>query len=334
MASSSFARLRRVVLDMRIAGEESELCWGEAPQALVARRVGTPLLAVIDGNPGLRAALRMQWPQLAIQRCTNHKLRNLLAKAPAHLREELAEDYRRMIYADSREGVYSAHAGFLRKWRLRCKAVWSVRWKKPARNCSLGSIRPAQEGSVVAATMRRPKTATHWSTRRLAKEVGLSPATVQRIWQKYGLQPHRLEQFKFSTDPQFEPMLADIAGLYLDPPKPALISCVDEKSQIQALNRTAPLLPPGPGIPAQMIDYQRNGTTSLFAALEVASGHRPAKACSDSRTPKSPLPRSKINGSHLKPFGRADRGRTPKQTNFRGGNRSHARRDPDVPARG
>jgi putative transposase len=116
---------RRVVLDMRIAGEESELSWGEALQSLVARRVGTPLLAVIDGHPGVRAALRMQWPQLAIQRCTNHKLRNLLAKAPAHLREELAEDYRRMIYADSREGVHSAHAGFLRKWRLRCKAVVS-----------------------------------------------------------------------------------------------------------------------------------------------------------------------------------------------------------------
>ena len=83
------------------------------------------MLAVVDGNPGLRAALQIQWPQLAIQRCTNHKLRNLLAKAPAHLREELAEDYRRMIYADSREAVQTAHAGFLRKWRLRCKAVVS-----------------------------------------------------------------------------------------------------------------------------------------------------------------------------------------------------------------
>jgi putative transposase len=116
---------RRLVLDMRIAGEESEASWGEVLQALVQRRVGVPMLAVIDGNPGLRAALQTQWPQLAIQRCTNHKLRNLLAKAPAHLREELAEDYRRMIYADSREAVRNAHAGFLRKWRLRCKAVVS-----------------------------------------------------------------------------------------------------------------------------------------------------------------------------------------------------------------
>jgi putative transposase len=116
---------RRVVLDMRIAGEESEASWSEVLESLVERQLGTPLLAVIDGNPGLRAALLRQWPKLAIQRCTNHKLWNLLAKAPAHLREELAEDYRRMIYADSREAVETAHAGFLRKWRLRCKAVVS-----------------------------------------------------------------------------------------------------------------------------------------------------------------------------------------------------------------
>jgi len=114
---------RRLVLDLQIAGEESEASWGEVLRSLVGRGLGVPLLAVIDGNPGLRAALRAQWPALAIQRCTNHKLRNLLAKAPAHLREELAEDYRRMMYADSREAVHSGHAAFLRKWRLRCKAV-------------------------------------------------------------------------------------------------------------------------------------------------------------------------------------------------------------------
>jgi putative transposase len=83
------------------------------------------VLAVIDGNPGLEAALKAQWPQLAIQRCTNHKLRNLLAKAPAHLREELAEDYRRMIYDESREAVEHARVGFARKWKVRCRAVSS-----------------------------------------------------------------------------------------------------------------------------------------------------------------------------------------------------------------
>ena len=116
---------RRIVLDIRIAGQESEAAWRELVQSLVKRHLGTPALAVIDGNPGLQAALRAQWPEIAIQRCTNHKLRNLLAKAPAHLREELAEDYRRMMYAETREEVEQARASFLRKWRLRCKAVVS-----------------------------------------------------------------------------------------------------------------------------------------------------------------------------------------------------------------
>jgi putative transposase len=116
---------RRIVLDMRIAGQESEAAWRELMESLMARHLGTPTLAVIDGNPGLSAALRAQWPAIAIQRCTNHKLRNLLAKAPAHLREELAEDYRRMVYADGREAVEAERARFVRKWRLRCKAVVS-----------------------------------------------------------------------------------------------------------------------------------------------------------------------------------------------------------------
>src|SRR6202166_1089805 len=114
---------QRVVLDLRLAGVESEQGWLDAVRALAARNLGTPELAIIDGNPGLRAALQVQWLQVAIQRCTNHKLWNLLAKAPAHLREELAEDYRRMIYAPSREAVEQARVGFLRKWKLRCKAV-------------------------------------------------------------------------------------------------------------------------------------------------------------------------------------------------------------------
>jgi len=114
---------RRVILDLRLAGVESERSWLDAVGSLVARNLGAPVLAVIDGNPGLAAALKAQWSKLAIQRCTNHKLWNLLAKAPAHLREELAEDYRRMIYAESRAAVEQARAGFVRKWRLRCQAV-------------------------------------------------------------------------------------------------------------------------------------------------------------------------------------------------------------------
>lgn len=159
------------------------------------------------------------------------------------------------------------------RWRDRYRKLGIAGLKTRARSGRRRRITHAQERGVVAATMRPPQAATHWSAVRLAKAVGLSPATVHRIWQKYGLQPHRVEHFKFSTDPEFETKLADIVGLYLDPPERALVLCVDEKSQIQALNRTAPLLPLRPGIPAQMThDYQRNGTTSLFAALEVASG--------------------------------------------------------------
>jgi putative transposase len=114
---------RRVILDLRLVGVESERAWLDAVHSLAVRNLGVPVLAVIDGNPGLAAALKAQWPKLALQRCTNHKLWNLLAKAPAHLCEELAEDYRRMIYAESRVAVEQARVGFVCKWRLRCKAV-------------------------------------------------------------------------------------------------------------------------------------------------------------------------------------------------------------------
>lgn len=114
---------QRVVLDVRLAGDESTAAWRDVIRSLVERHVGTPLLAMIDGSAGLAAALGEQWPTLAIQRCTAHKLRNLEAKAPVRLREELAEDYRRMIYAESRALVDQARARFVKKWRLRCPAV-------------------------------------------------------------------------------------------------------------------------------------------------------------------------------------------------------------------
>jgi putative transposase len=113
----------RVVLDMRLAGDESTAAWRDVIRSLADRHVGTPRLAMIDGSAGLAAALREQWPSLAIQRCTAHKLRNLEAKAPVRLREELAEDYRRMIYAETRALVDQARVRFTKKWRLRCPAV-------------------------------------------------------------------------------------------------------------------------------------------------------------------------------------------------------------------
>lgn len=114
---------QRFVLDLRLAGEESAASWGEVVSSLVARHLARPVLAVIDGNPGLTTALRTHWPGLDVQRCSAHKLRNLEAKAPARLREELAEDYRRMMYADSVAAVEQARGRFTKKWRLRCPAV-------------------------------------------------------------------------------------------------------------------------------------------------------------------------------------------------------------------
>jgi transposase len=127
---------------------------------------------------------------------------------------------------------------------------------------------------VVTLTLEStPKGASHWSSRGMAKRSGVSQSTVSRIWRAFGLQPHRAETFKLSTDPYFIEKVRDVVGLYLHPPEGALVLCVDEKSQIQALDRTQPLLPMSLGYPEQRThDYVRHGTTSLFAALNVASG--------------------------------------------------------------
>jgi transposase len=127
---------------------------------------------------------------------------------------------------------------------------------------------------VVTETLEKsPKGATHWSTRLLAKKLKLSQSTVSRIWRAFGLKPHRSETFVLSTDPQLVQKVRDIAGLYLSPPVNALVLCVDEKSQIQALSRSQPILPLKPGqLERRTPDYFRHGTTSLFAALDIATG--------------------------------------------------------------
>ena len=127
---------------------------------------------------------------------------------------------------------------------------------------------------VIALTLEPPSDGTtHWSARRLADRVTMSETTVWRIWQTVGLKPHRTETFKFSTDPQLEAKIRDVVGLYLAPPERAIVLSLDEKTQIQALDRTAPMLPMRPGqVERHTHDYKRNGTTSLFAALEVATG--------------------------------------------------------------
>ena len=127
---------------------------------------------------------------------------------------------------------------------------------------------------LIAATLdSMPKGATHWSTRSMAQAIGMSQSAVSRIWRAFSLQPHRQETFKLSKDPLFIEKVRDIVGLYMSPPTNAVVLCVDEKSQIQALDRTQPLLPMVPGLPERRShDYVRHGTTSLFAALDVATG--------------------------------------------------------------
>ncbi len=136
------------------------------------------------------------------------------------------------------------------------------------------SVTDAQVEEVVTKTLESmPENSTHWSTRLMAKKTGLTQTAIVRIWRAFGLQPHRVESFKFSKDPQFVEKVRDIVGLYMNPPDRAIVLCVDEKSQVQALNRTQPILPLAPGVPArQTHDYERHGVTSLFAAMDVASG--------------------------------------------------------------
>ena len=136
------------------------------------------------------------------------------------------------------------------------------------------SISDERVAEIVHATLHeKPPGETHWSCRSMAKKYGVSPATVQRIWSARGLKPHRVETFKLSRDPLFEEKLVDVVGLYLNPPEKAIVLCMDEKSQIQALDRTQPSLPMKPGRGGTMThDYKRNGTTTLFAALDVLTG--------------------------------------------------------------
>lgn len=127
---------------------------------------------------------------------------------------------------------------------------------------------------MIAKTLSsRPKHATHWSSRDIAKETGMSQSTISRIWRTFGIQPHRTETFKLSTDPLFIEKVRDVVGLYMSPPENAVVLCVDEKSQVQAIDRTQPIFPLRPGVPERHShDYVRHGVTSLFAAWNIATG--------------------------------------------------------------
>src|SRR6266849_4357155 len=145
---------------------------------------------------------------------------------------------------------------------------------KPTRNRPRRTLTAELEKKILDTTLKtRPPDATQWTVRTLAKHLRVSRMMVHRVWQRFDIQPHRVEKFKLSNDPQLEDKVRDIAGLYLDPPERALVLCVDEKSQIHALDRTAPILPLRPGLPErQTHDYKRHGTTTLFAAFNILNG--------------------------------------------------------------
>lgn len=161
--------------------------------------------------------------------------------------------------------------------------AWRVRFAEDGL-AGIGKVRPgrgrkrtiddAQVAEIVRMTLQEtPPGETHWSTRSMAKAAGVSSASVQRIWSGLGIKPHLVDTFKVSNDPEFEAKLVDVVGLYLNPPEQAIVLCMDEKSQIQALDRSQPSLPLKSGRAGTMThDYKRNGTTTLFAALEVATG--------------------------------------------------------------
>lgn len=170
--------------------------------------------------------------------------------------------------------------------RLRINAVTVGKWRKRFLADRLEGLadepRPGAPRTITDAMVERvitktleekPKAATHWSTRDMAKAVGLSQTAISRVWRAFGLKPHLSETFKLSTDPYFVEKVRDVVGLYMSPPENAIVLSVDEKSQVQALDRTQPLLPMTPGQAERRTpDYARNGTTSLFAALNVATG--------------------------------------------------------------
>jgi transposase len=165
--------------------------------------------------------------------------------------------------------------GTVRKWRQRFEVQRLDGLHDEPRPGTPRTISDDDVETIIVKTLEEtPVDATHWSTRSMAKATGMSQSAVSRIWRAFGLKPHLVDTFKLSPDPLFVEKVRDVVGLYLNPPDGALVLCVDEKTQVQALDRTAPVLPLRPGLPERRThDYVRHGTTNLYAALDVASGH-------------------------------------------------------------
>ena len=186
------------------------------------------------------------------------------------------------IVLDCAEGRSNEEVADRRQVSKQMVCKWRGRFVVHRLDGLLDAPRPGQPRKVTDAMVedvidrtlqRKPRNATQWSTRSMAAETGLTQNAIFRIWKAFGLQPHRQETFKLSSDPLFIEKVRDIVGLYLSPPVKAMVLCVDEKSQIQALDRTQPVLPMMPGMPEKRThDYMRHGTTTLFAALDIATG--------------------------------------------------------------
>jgi len=203
---------------------------------------------VRNGNTSQRTALRCRLLLLAHQGLANQTIAERLNL--------------------SRPTVLAVRSAFAKRGMT---AITAIRRRKR----SAKVLTPELEQNILETTLKtRPGDgSTHWSVRMLAKHLRVSRTIVHRVWQRHDVQPHRVERFKISNDPRFEEKVRDIVGLYLNPPDRALVLCVDEKSQIQALDRTAPILPLRPGLPErQTHDYKRHGTTTLFAAFNILNG--------------------------------------------------------------
>lgn len=223
---------------------------------MAGRRADVLVLSAAD-----RAFLESQVRRHKAPRSLSDRCRMVLLCADGLQSKEVAE----------RLGVHEHTVG---KWRRRFAQAGVEGLTDEYRAGRPRTVSDAQVAQVIERTLNTtPKDATHWSIRSMAAEAGLSHTTIRRIWGAFGLQPHRSETFKLSSDPLFVDKVQDIVGLYLSPPNRAVVLCVDEKSQIQALDREQPILPMAPGIPERRTHtYVRNGTTSLFAALDIATG--------------------------------------------------------------
>ena len=226
----------------------------------MARGVGRPMAALVLSDKE-RSYLERQARRRRVARSISDRCRMILRCADGLTNKAVAIEL----------GVHEHTVGKWRRRFLKERIDGLSDEPRPGRPRTLTDEKVA---AVIERTLETtPADATHWSLRSMARESGLSHTTVRRIWAAFSVQPHRSETFKLSSDPLFVDKVRDIVGLYLSPPDRALVLCVDEKSQIQALDRTQPVLPMLPGMPERRThDYKRHGTTSLFAALDVATG--------------------------------------------------------------